>query len=120
MIPLDYQNKAFQEFMTGELNLSDRAAFTSCNIFRGSPFQDRCIGIIQDRGMTNILLSGTYEISGTTTILNVELPGAPDPRVPLKEIDKAGLRRETTRLVGVCARKPGSEGPEIQIIIIPY
>jgi len=106
----------------GELNLTTDSVFTSCKIFEGSPVQDRCIGIVQDRGTTNILLRGSYEISGDAVILYLELPGAPDPRVVRQEIEKAGFRREATRLAGVCVRKEGTYagGPEILIIIIPY
>ena len=106
----------------GELNLTTDSVFTSCKIFEGSPVQDRCIGIVQDRGTTNILLRGMYEISGDAVILNLELPGAPDPRVVRQEIEKAGFRLEKTRLIGVCVRKEGTYagGPEILIIIIPY
>jgi hypothetical protein len=120
MIPLDSQNTEFQEFIRRELKLSDKPSFSSCKIFAGSPFQDRCIGVVQDRGITNIMLRGSYEISGDAIILNVELPGAPDPRVVRQEITKAGLLPEKTRIIGVCVRKEGTQGPEIQIIIIPY
>ena len=65
MIPLNYKDKKFQQFMTAELLLTDKAEFTSCSIFWGSSFSDRCIGIIRDRGMTSILMKGTYEITGT-------------------------------------------------------
>ena len=122
MIPLDTRNMEFQAFIRRELNLGENPVFSSCDIFKGSPFQERCIGLVEDRGMTNILLRGTYELSGAAIILYLELPGAPDPRVPRQEIDKAGLRPETTRIVGVCTRKEGTPagGPAIQIILIPY
>ena len=122
MIPLDIHSTEFQAFIRRELNLGEKPVFSSCDIFRGTPFQERCIGLVQDRGMTNILLRGTYEISGAAIILYLELPGAPDPRVPRQEIDRAGLQPEKTRIVGVCARKEGTPagGPEIQIILIPY
>lgn len=122
MIPLDVQNNGFQAFIRQELNLTAKALFTSCKVFEGSPFQERCIGIVQDRQITNILLRGSYEISGDAIILSLELPGAPDPRVVRQEIDKAGFKPATTRLIGVCVRKEGApaEGPDIQIIIIPY
>jgi len=122
MIPLDFQNNEFQAMIRGELNLTNDSVFTSCKIFEGSPVQDRCIGIVQDRGTTNILLRGSYEISGDAVILNLELPGAPDPRVIRQEIEKAGFRLEATRLAGVCVRKEGTYagGPEMLIILIPY
>ena len=106
----------------GELNLTKDSIFNSCKIFEGSPVQDRCIGIVQDGGTTNILLRGLYELSGDAVILYLELPGAPDPRIVRQEIDKAGFRLEATRLIGVCVRKEGTYagGPEILIILIPY
>ena len=104
-----------------ELNLTNDSVFTSCKIFEGSPVQDRCIGIVQDGGTTNILLRGLYELSGDAVILYLELPGT-GPRVVRQEIDKAGFRMEATRLIGVCVRKEGTYagGPEILIILIPY
>lgn len=122
MIPLDIQNNEFQALIRRELNLTADAVFSSCKVFEGSPVRDRCIGIVQDRKVTSILLRGSYEISGDAIILNLELPGAPDPRVIRQEIDKAGFRPETTRLIGVCVRKEGTSagGPDVQIIIIPY
>jgi len=122
MIPLDFQNNEFQALIRRELNLTNDSVFTSCKIFEGSPVQDRCIGIVEDRGTTTILLRGLYEISGDAVILYLELPGAPDPRVVRQEIEKAGFRLEATRLAGVCVRKEGTYagGPEILIILIPY
>ena len=122
MIPLDIRNPGFQAFVRQELNLGEKPVFSSCDLFKGSPFQERCIGLVQDRDMTNILLRGTYEYSGDAIVLSLELPGAPDPRVPRQEIEKAGLRPEKTRLVGLCIRKEGTSagGPEIQVILIPY
>ena len=122
MIPLDSTNPEFHAFIRRELNLGEKPVFSSCDIFKDSPFQERCNGLVQDRGITNILLRGTYEYSGDAIILYLELPGAPDPRIPREEIDKAGLRPETTRIVGVCVRKEGTSagGPEVRIIIIPY
>jgi hypothetical protein len=122
MIPLDVQNTEFQAMIRQELILSNDSVFTPCKIFEGSPVQDRCIGIVKDQKVTSILLRGLYEISGDAVILYLELPGAPDPRVVRQEIEKAGFRLETTRLIGVCVRKEGTYagGPEVLIIIIPY
>ncbi len=84
--------------------------------------QEKCIGLVQDRKMNNVLLRGSYEISGDALIFSLELPGAPDPRGPRQEIETIGLRPEETRIVGVCVRKEGmpENAPEIQIIFIPY
>jgi hypothetical protein len=122
MIPLDVQDSEFQAMIRQELILSNDSVFTSCKIFEGSPVQDRCIGIVKDQNVTNILLRGLYEISGDAVILYLELPGAPDPRVVRQEIEKAGFQLDKTRLIGVCVRKEGTYagGPEVLIIIIPY
>jgi len=122
MIPLDFQDNEFQDLIRRELNLTKGSVFSSCKIFEGSPVQDRCIGLVQDQKTTSILLRGLYEISGDAVILYLELPGAPDPRVVRQEIEKAGFRLETTRIIGVCVRKEGTYagGPEILIILIPY
>jgi hypothetical protein len=122
MVLLDFQDSKFQDLIRRGLDLTNDSVFSSCKIFEGSPVQDRCIGIVQDRKTTSILLRGLYEISGEAVILFLELPGAPDPRVVRQEIEKAGFSLETTRIIGVCTRKEGTYagGPEILIIIIPY
>ncbi len=120
----DLSDPGFQAFIRQELNLTERAEFTSCRVFEGTPFQERCIGIVQEQGITSILLSGEYEISGDAVIFSLGLPGAPDTRVPRKEIIAAGFRPEKTRLIGVCIRKEGTgtpaDAPDLWVIIIPY
>jgi hypothetical protein len=125
MPELDYQDKEFQDLIRQELNLTKEAVFTSCKIFKGTPVAEHCIGIVRDREMTNILIHGSYEISGDAIIFSLNFPGAPDPRVARQEVDKAGLVMEKTRFVGVCVRSPGREGeavtgPEIQIVFMPF
>ncbi len=80
------------------------------------------MGIVQEQDITSILLRGEYEISGDAVIFSLELPGAPDMRVPKKEIIAAGFRPEKTRLIGVCIRKEGTQAdaPYLWVIIIPY
>ena len=125
MTALDYQDGEFQALIRKELDLAADAIFMSCKIFRGSPIAEHCLGIVQDRGVTNILIHGRYEISGDAIIFFLNFPGAPDPRVARQEIMKAGLAVEKTRFVGVCVRSPGKEGegfpgPEIQIVFMPF
>jgi hypothetical protein len=125
MTALDYQDKEFQDLIRRELMLTKEAVFASCKIFKGSPVAEHCIGIVREREITNILIHGSYEISGDAIIFSLNFPGAPDPRVARQEIDKAGLDVEKTRFVGVCVRSPGKgevavPGPEIQIVFMPF
>jgi hypothetical protein len=125
MILLDYLDGRFQSLIRRELNLSEDAVFFSCGIFEGTAIASHCIGIVQERGITTILIRGSYELSGDAIILYLNYPGAPDLRVALQEIDKAGFVREMTRFVGVCVRLLGegneaADESEIQIVLIPY
>lgn len=125
MITPDYQDKEFQDLIRRELVLSKEAIFTSCKIFRDTPVAEHCLGIVRDREITNILIKGSYEISGDAIIFNLNFPGAPDPRVARQEIDKAGFIVDRTRFVGVCVPLPGKVSgtigePGLQIVIMPF
>ena len=84
--------------------------------------QDRCIGIVQDRGTTTILLRGLYEFPGDAVILYFNFPWDEPPGCPSGDREsgiQAGDNPVCRRLV---LRKEGTYagGPEILIILIPY
>ena len=125
MIPLDYRDAAFQDLIRKELQLDDKAIFSSCEIVAGTEIAGHCIGTIFDGVTTYILLKCTFVISGDAVVLNLDLPGSPAPRAVERELDKVGLNPETTRLVGVCTnetkeRREAGRMPDLQVVLIPY
>jgi hypothetical protein len=125
MLLLDPTDTGFREFIRTELALSEKARFSSCERFQGTEIGKTCIGTVNDRDLTWVLLKGTFTISGDTMILDLNFPGSPDPNIARKELIASGFAPESTRFVGICtnvrAGKPEAGGePEIQVVLIPY
>ena len=125
MLPLDSADPGFQSFIRGEIRLTPGARFASCEPFRNTRIAENCIGTIYDGDRVFVLLKGKFSISGDTMILNLGMPGAPDPNAPREDLIEAGLIPEKTRFIGIFANEraglPGAQGdPEIQVMMLPF
>lgn len=125
MLPFNPEDPGFQRFVREEIRLSPGARFGSCDPFRETVIAKNCIGTVSDGDMVFVLLKGKFSREGDALILNLEMPGAPDPNAPRAALIESGFAPKKTRFVGIFANEragsPGSKGePEIQVMMLPY
>ena len=125
MLRPDSSDPGFQAFIREEIRLTPGARFASCDLFRNTRIAKNCIGMIYDGDLVFVLLGGRFSISGDAMILNLEMPGAPDPNAPGEDLIEAGLIPQKTRFVGIFANEragmPGAQGePGIRVMMLPF
>ena len=125
MISLDKDNKEFQEILRHELNLSDKASFSSRKILEGTQLYEYCLFVITDGDRTFVLIRGTFVLTEAYILIRTDLPEEFQFYRIAEELREAGLDPGKTRLVCIAVNVPGGvpgalKFPELQIVMVPF